>query len=240
MLIEAYNIPHDSKQEFFGEDGYFIHHKNNKVYLCVFDGVGGWANQGVNVKDFVNELIKNCIVSIELGHRNPEVIIEDALNKSTLAGSVTVIFAIIEENSMIVYQIGDSGMMVIQKERVIFQTDSQQHSFNFPYQVGKDKDGSFHGDSPKEGKFYRMSLLNKGDYIILGSDGLFDNLHTHKIINMTQESHVAESLCKEAYKESKQESRSVPFYEQAYKEGVLNTVKNGGKQDDITAIVVKV
>ena len=57
---------------------------------------------------------------------------------------------------------------------------------------------------------------------------------------MMQESHVAESLCKEAYKESKQESRSVPFYEQAYKEGVLNTIKNGGKQDDITAIVVKV
>ena len=51
---------------------------------------------------------------------------------------------------------------------------------------------------------------------------------------------MAESICKEEYKETKQESRSVPFYEQAYKEGVLNTVKNGGKQDDITAIVVKV
>jgi len=240
MLIEAYNIPHDDKQSIGGEDGYFIYHKNNKVYLCVFDGVGGWRNQGVNVKDFVNQLTRNCIDSIENGHRNPEVIIEDALNKSTLAGSVTVIFAIIEGDSMIAYQIGDSGLMLIQDERVLFQTESQQHSFNFPYQVGKDKDGSFHGDSPKEGKFYRLSLLNKGDYIILGSDGLFDNLHTHKIINLTQEKNVAEHLCKEAYNQSKQKLTSVPFYEQAYNEEVISTVKLGGKEDDITVIVVKV
>ena len=240
MFIEAYSIPHDNKKDIDGEDGYFILHKNNKVYLCVFDGVGGWRNQGVNVKDFVNQLSKNCIQSIKDGHRNPEVIIEDALNKSTLAGSVTVIFAIIEEDSMIAYQIGDSGLMLIQDGRVIFETDAQQHSFNFPYQVGKSEDGSFHGDSPKDGKFYRLSLLNEGDYIILGSDGLFDNLHTHKIINITQERNIAQELCREAYKESKQQENTVPFYEEAHKQGVLERLQTGGKQDDITVIVVRV
>mgnify|MGYP000730012974 CR=1 FL=1 len=82
--------------------------------------------------------------------------------------------------------------------------------------------------------------MNKGDYIILGSDGLFDNLHTHKIINLTQEKNVAEHLCKEAYNQSKQKLTSVPFYEQAYNEEVISTVKLGGKEDDITVIVVKV
>jgi serine/threonine protein phosphatase PrpC len=80
MRIEGYMIPHDDKIETNGEDGYFIHYANDATYLCVFDGVGGWANKGVNVKEFVNEMIENCKMSINKGHLNPEIIIEDALN----------------------------------------------------------------------------------------------------------------------------------------------------------------
>ena len=53
MQTEGYTIPHDDKKEINGEDGHFIYEKNGKTYVCVFDGVGSWAKQGVNVKEFV-------------------------------------------------------------------------------------------------------------------------------------------------------------------------------------------
>jgi protein phosphatase PTC7 len=234
MRIEGHTIPHDDKLKTNGEDGYFILHANNATYLCVFDGVGGWAKQEVNVKDFVNEMIENCKISIRKGHLNPEIIIEDALNHASLAGSVTVIMAIIQEKEMKIYQIGDSGMVISNNNRIIFETDEQQHSFNFPYQIGKNGSGGFHGDSPNEGLFYRIQMT-KGDTIILGSDGLFDNLNNSDIMNNDES---AKELCREAYRNSKQKIRTVPFYQRAYNEGVINHLKQGGKEDDITAIIV--
>ena len=234
MRIEGYMIPHDDKIETNGEDGYFIHYANDATYLCVFDGVGGWANKGVNVKEFVNEMIENCKMSINKGHLNPEIIIEDALNHTERAGSLTAIMAIIQENNMKIYQIGDAGMVIINGDRIIFKTDEQQHSFNYPYQIGRAGSGEFHGDKPSEGLFYRITI-NDGDTVIMGSDGLFDNLKKGEIVNNDES---AKELCLEAYRNSKQGIKIVPFYQRAYDEGVIDYLKQGGKQDDITAVII--
>lgn len=242
MNIEGYTIPHDDKQYIGGEDGYFFTENNNKVYACVFDGVGYWRKKNIEVKDFVNQLTYFSVKSIENGHQKPEIILEDALNHVSKVGSTTAIFVVIDnQHNALIYQLGDAGLLALKGEQVILQTDPQQHQFNLPYQFGKNQDGSFHGDSPSEGLFYRMKL-EEGYKLILGSDGLFDNLKINEIIKTVSESEgdIAEALCQKAYQKSKQTTEPVPFYQEAYREKLTDSLVVGGKQDDITCIVVEV
>jgi protein phosphatase PTC7 len=245
MQTEGYTIPHDDKKEINGEDGHFVYEKNGKTYVCVFDGVGSWVKQGVNVKEFVNEMIDNCIEAIEYGHKTPELILDYALNETSSTGSATVIFAVIEGQSMKVCQIGDAGMLILNKNKIVFETDEQQHSFNYPYQIGKENE-KFFGESPNQGMFYRIAL-NDGDQIILGSDGLFDNLKNEEVVEISKKyplqtintkNSFSKMLCEQAYRNSKQQLRIVPFFERAYEEGAISYLKSGGKEDDITCIVV--
>lgn len=128
-----------------------------------------------------------------------------------------------------------------------FESKEQQHSFNFPFQCGTN------GDDPNKGK----SLAHKvkhGDIIILGSDGLWDNLHRATIVDMVKPfvkwndenkhgmiedvSMVAEMLAKEAERYSYIQSYMSPFAESARAHGYEYAV--GGKPDDISVIVAQV
>lgn len=53
---------------------------------------------------------------------------------------------------------------------IVFQTSEQQHSFNFPYQLGTNSK-----DRPADAQSYSVPV-QRGDVIVMGSDGLFDNL----------------------------------------------------------------
>lgn len=236
MKTSAHLIPHDAKRDSGSEDGYIVHHYNDAFFLCVADGVGGWSSNGVEVRLFTEELMREVVRSIEKGHMNPEIIISDALNHTMNAGSATVSFVVVKNDMMIGYQIGDCGIMVLRNGRVFFETEPQQHSFNHPYQIGRTESGSFHGESPSEGHFYRIPL-SSGDVIILGSDGLFDNLTSTQIINTLKADLSADSLAQKAYAESKKTDNIVPFFREAHKEGATHSLRTGGKQDDITVVV---
>ena len=96
--------------------------------------------------------------------------------------------------------------------------------------------------------------VKHGDVIILGSDGLWDNLHRATIVEMikpfvksTDEnkhgmiedvSLVAEMLAKEAERYSYLQSYMSPFAESARAHGYEYAM--GGKPDDITVIVAQV
>lgn len=54
---------------------------------------------------------------------------------------------------------------------MIFRTDEMQHAFNFPLQLG-----THSRDEPmKDAKRYDVGV-GKGDVVVVGSDGLMDNL----------------------------------------------------------------
>lgn len=82
--------------------------------------------------------------------------------------------------------IGDSGYAWIRKNKngsieLLFKSQEQQHSFNFPYQLMAPNSPYAEGDSPS------LSIKNKHhaqnlDYFIVGSDGLFDNIYLQEII----------------------------------------------------------
>lgn len=74
---------------------------------------------------------------------------------------------------------GDSGFRVIRKGRIEFRTIDQMNGFHRPYLMG------FGGRvlPPKRGVSKRIKL-EVNDVIILGSDGLFDNLFGKRILEI--------------------------------------------------------
>lgn len=62
-----------------------------------------------------------------------------------IVGSTTACIAILSQDELKIANIGDCGVSVIRKNNYIFRSEEQQHSFNFPYQLGT---ASF--DSPSD------------------------------------------------------------------------------------------
>lgn len=56
------------------------------------------------------------------------------------AGSSTACIVCLNGAQLHAANLGDSGFMVLRDGKLIFESPSQQHSFNFPFQVGS------HGD----------------------------------------------------------------------------------------------
>ena len=119
--------------------------------------------------------------------------------------------------------------MIIRGGASIFRTEEQQHSFNFPYQLGT---GS--KDRPCDAQFFTVQI-QEGDLVLVGSDGLFDNLFDedilsiiHSITGGTSPSHmislnpfeISSQLAKRA-KEVAEDTRyaSSPFQSRALQEG---------------------
>jgi serine/threonine protein phosphatase PrpC len=66
--------------------------------------------------------------------------------------------------------VGDSCFMVVRRGRVLFRSPSQQHEFNFPFQLGGE--GS---DKVSDAQCF-MVPVQVGDVVVMGTDGLFDNV----------------------------------------------------------------
>ena len=67
--------------------------------------------------------------------------------------------------------------------RIIYESVSLLHGFNFPMQLAHDKEVT---DDPKSAVCASLRV-NKGDIVILGSDGLSDNLFTNEIADEVNE-----------------------------------------------------
>ncbi|CAJ1027882.1 hypothetical protein, conserved [Leishmania lindenbergi] len=77
-----------------------------------------------------------------------------------------------------VVYIGDCTMMLIRGGRVRYVTEEQAHQLDYPYQLGT---GS--KDMPKDG--VRLLIpVEKGDVVVMGTDGIFDNLYPHRIAEL--------------------------------------------------------
>ena len=71
---------------------------------------------------------------------------------------------------MKIANVGDSRLLLIRNGVCIYKTLEQQHSFNFPFQLGTGSE-----DSPADA-FFEQVVIKEGDIVILGTDGLFDNV----------------------------------------------------------------
>ena len=79
--------------------------------------------------------------------------------------------------------LGDSGYLLLRKTESslvsVFRSQEQTHGFNFPYQIGTG------GDDPSKAET-QLHSVDHNDILIVGTDGLFDNLFDVRIIELIQ------------------------------------------------------
>lgn len=174
-------IPHPEKADKGGEDAFFI----QKNALGVFDGVGGWASIGVDAGLYSKELARltaNYIVS-----EGPSAVVEalkHATDNNRAIGSSTACVVGLDSGQLIGVNVGDSGLVVIRDGAIVYRTTEQQHYFNCPYQIGTDSLDTVDVGGPIDVK------LQHGDWIIMGTDGLWDNVFSSNIVDLVV-SHVS-------------------------------------------------
>ncbi|PPD67986.1 hypothetical protein GOBAR_DD35145 [Gossypium barbadense] len=148
---------------------------------------------------------------------------------------------------MKVASVGDCGLRVIRKGQIIFSTTPQEHYFDCPYQLSSELVGQTYLDA-----VVSSVELVEGDTIVMGSDGLFDNVFDGEIVS-TLAAHsdvveAAKALAKLASNHSLDSRFDSPYTIEARYQGldvpfwkkILGMKLTGGKLDDITVIVGQV
>lgn len=204
----------------------------------------------------------------EIVFNTMNVLIRKSVNTGNINfGSCTLAALSINLNTLHAnsYLMGDAGFMIIRNGEIAYQTEDQVKGFNFPYQLGnyclllkiKKMINFFKGlvdtsDHPIYG-ISKIFKLMPEDIIIVGSDGLFDNLFDLRILSIVNThfqhvdrnnkrgyTQVARNIAKVLAADAKkigeaQQNVWTPFgLDFAMEFGMLFM---GGKNDDTTIIV---
>ncbi|XP_074039512.1 protein phosphatase PTC7 homolog isoform X1 [Leptinotarsa decemlineata] len=243
----------------FGDDAWFTAKYKTADVLGVADGVGGWRAYGIDPGEFSLQLMKICERLVKLGHftpTNPSELLARSYyellhHKKSILGSSTACVVILNKENSTLYtaNIGDSGVMVVRRGKVIHKSEEQQHYFNTPFQLSLPPPGyqqevlSDQPDSAITDNF----PVEDGDVILVATDGVFDNLPQSLILNelvkvqgercATRLQMVANSIAWMARNLSFDETFLSPFSVNAFANGI-DTI--GGKPDDITVVLATV
>jgi len=247
-----------------GEDAYFAQGRA----LGLADGVGGWVSvKGANpalysrmlmhyvaeefdnydTLDFESDPLPPDLLGI-----NPKSVLSNAYSKvkvlektENLVGSTTALVVQLKNDELNIANIGDGGIMILRDYEVIFRSEEQQHSFNYPYQLGTKS-----RDTPENCQTYTIKL-HESDIVILGSDGVWDNLFDEDIVELVKsvvgdaiykkptplninEQKIADAIISRARIVGGDRHADSPFQSRASHEGLYY---QGGKMDDMTCLV---
>jgi len=177
-------------------------------------------------------------------------------------GATTSLVVAIEDGMVTASQHGDSVFMHLRKRgksgwEILYRSEPQVHSFLCPYQLmrkplkGMDdyaaadvqwRPDLFHSPPPRK--------VKAGDFIIAGSDGLFDNVYDHEIVDTIAMHESIDSRCAQeianelffmASEAAGSKTKKTPFADAAeaeYKQWGKEAC--GGRPDDITVVVAYV
>ncbi|EAL67260.1 protein phosphatase 2C-related protein [Dictyostelium discoideum AX4] len=227
-------IPHPNKRHKGGEDAYFISIDQNVIGVA--DGVGGWGDVGIDPSEYSNTLMKGSKIGADSQkvERDPLIIMEQGYQYAQdVKGSSTCCIVVLSAtNNILSANLGDSGFLVIRNNEVIFRTREQQHAFNMPFQLGTQSiDRPIHSITAS-------FPAEKGDLIIMGTDGVFDNLFDDEILEIGEKYDdpqiIARQVAKRAFEVGCSTTIYTPFAKNAGHNGYIY---NGGKLDDITVVV---
>jgi protein phosphatase PTC7 len=183
----AYMIPHHEKRDKGGEDAYV----SSDELIVVADGVGGWSQMGIDPGLFSKALVKFIEEEFK---KNPKGSLKqfliNAVARNRHIGSSTAVLATMDVKddgvvAMRTCNLGDSGYVIFRAPslgstnqeplEVYFRSKEQQYSFNFPYQCGTQS------ESPALAFDIEHEMKDR-DIVVMGSDGLFDNLYHEDIL----------------------------------------------------------
>jgi len=260
-----------SKKHGVCEDSCFV----SPHAVGVADGVGGmaaYAHYGVDSALFAAEIMDIAAKKLTAHHdsscSNCKPPHDHAMEAMEFAessvqsfGAATMVVGFVECNTLGVANLGDSGFMLLRRERrrleIVAQSSEQHHRWNCPYQLTRlppslaEKFPGFAKDTTADCETYNISL-HAGDLLIFYSDGLRDNLHLDEILHIvecalppavselvglpsckTAPEIIAQSLALAAYERSCDPRARVPFATYCREHGYDF---EGGKEDDITVV----
>ncbi|ORZ18744.1 phosphatase 2C-like domain-containing protein [Absidia repens] len=250
-----------------GEDAFYHTCTPSGLSIGVADGVGGWADVGVDPALFSWTLMNNAAAAAkDENSLDAHHILDTAFHQlqeggKVEAGSSTACILDLCKmtGKMTTCNLGDSAFLLIRDQKVVYESPSQQHYFNCPYQLTvvpetyPDRD-LFVTDMPKDGD-QKSFFLKDGDIILLATDGYFDNVYSHEtlaLVNKTMATvdkedgdelvaatirELAKLLTNTAKFLSLDHKRLSPWAKDAQAHGSNYC---GGKTDDITLIATLV
>ncbi|XP_064978989.1 probable protein phosphatase 2C 80 [Musa acuminata AAA Group] len=237
LLSGSCYLPHPDKEETGGEDAHFIW---DEQAIGVADGVGGWANHGVDAGQYSRALMSHSVDAIEeesKGSIDPLRVLEKAYTRTKAEGSSTACIIALTDQGIRAVNLGDSGFIVVRDGCTIFRSPVQQHDFNFTYQL----ESNNASDLPSAAQVFSFPV-ESGDVIIAGTDGLFDNLYNSEITAVVVHGIraglgpqvMAQKIAALARQRAQDKNRQTPFSAAAQEAGYRYY---GGKLDDITVVV---
>jgi protein phosphatase PTC7 len=244
IVCGAFYLPKDNPLKPIGEDAYFL--CAEKHAIGVADGVGGWAKKGVDSGEYARELMNNAFIAIHQqpdGVADPKRVLNEAFLNTEAKGASTACIAMLKDNILHYINVGDSGFMIFRANKLAYQSPIQQHYFNCPFQLGNGKKS----DRPSSAAEETVPVV-AGDIIVLGTDGLLDNVYAAEIEDFLRQETlegtdqdpwrlaytIAVNL---AWYNSQDKCSYTPFARAAE---LANKKHVGGKIDDITVVVARI
>lgn len=194
LAFAAACLPHPDKVAKGGEDAYFAN--ASRRAFGVADGVGGWAESGVDPGEYSRCLLRFCHEGIvRAGKAEEPADLHQALlsaarrlQDTQIQGGTTALLGQLNGSIMSILNLGDSGAILLRPAlrtpqgsdqallfpRVVFRSSDQTHYFNCPYQLGS-------SSGPIEAPDFIRIRVRTGDLIVAATDGVFDNLFDHQV-----------------------------------------------------------
>ena len=198
-------IPHKDKRYFGGEDAFAIDRQGQYLLLVVADGIGGWKSKyGYSAGKFTHALVSEINNFFLSGIQDPETLVEEAIQNINIPGACTMIMVIINKftNVGYAYQVGDADYLLISSSGAVKSKGTPL--FSAPK---KPTYGALGTQAPYRIAREHMTLevdideavtnrldMEEGDTLILGSDGLWDNLFTNEILGCVEDEVVLKNL----------------------------------------------
>jgi len=184
--------------------------------LGICDGVSEVHQLGIAPDEFPRELLQHAREALEerdakvMNERRDRSwpsagpgekswlvdVILDAYSQTEAEGSTTFLMAVIEENNrLMVAQLGDCTLLVLrrtpsqpQKLQIAFQTEPLRFEHNKPFQIvrlpGVPEDEIINVIGSTRVDYFQAQ---HGDLIVLGTDGIFDNLHNEDVVRIVEQ-----------------------------------------------------
>ena len=235
--------PHPEKAAWGGEDYGFTAGRT----FGVFDGVSG-ATKEKGKKLYSRSLAESMKKSAGTdGQTTQELTVAmstaklEADDKATGA-STAVVASVGQDNVLRALNLGDSVCLVIRDGAVAARTREIIHYFDCPYQLSDESP-----DRPGDGTTLSAELF-RGDVVVAGSDGVFDNLSDAEVCEIvaefgprTKANAIAKRIVERSRAVSLDPEAVTPYSTvargksgyPAYRDG------RGGKVDDVSCVVVK-
>jgi serine/threonine protein phosphatase PrpC len=178
-------------------------------FLGICDGVSEVQKLGISPEEFPADLLARCREALEereskLQEGNLDTsypsspswmvnMIRDAYRETKALGSTTLLMTVIEENNrLLVANLGDCCMLLLRRNRqqperlqIAYKSEPTRFEHNRPFQIVR-LEGVEESQIIPVINSTRVDTVaaQHGDLVILGSDGIFDNLHDEDILQV--------------------------------------------------------